>query len=180
MAFKGLISIEIKSILKEINCAEHEYMNMSPSLIEMGTLLGQITAKPFYIQCRIKTIFVTLYSDDKVIGYICKEPYFSRMIVKYSVNSNQKEIIVEGSGSQVIVPANATRITVKFENMRFFKTWCDVKKYNRFTKCWIKPTVPHVFTFSTPVSCTFTLQGNLFYVAVMKVTGNDSELDIMD
>ena len=102
------------------------------------------------------------------------------MIVKYSVHGHQKEIIVEGSGSVVNVPGNATHITVKFENMRFLQTWCDVKKYNRFTKSWIKPTVPHVFTFSTPVSCTFTLQGSLYYVAVMKVTGNYSELDIMD
>ena len=36
-----LISFEIDSISKEINCAEHEYMNMSPSLIELATpLLG--------------------------------------------------------------------------------------------------------------------------------------------
>ena len=34
-----LISFEIKSILKEINCAEHEYINMSPLLIELATPL---------------------------------------------------------------------------------------------------------------------------------------------
>ena len=103
------------------------------------------------------------------------------MIVKYSVNNNKKEIIVEGSGSQVNVPGNATHLSVKFENMRFVKTWCDVKKYDRYKKCWIKPTVPHVYTFSTPVSCTFTLQGNLFYVAVMKVTDEYyNDWDIMD
>ena len=34
-----LISFEIESISKEINCAEHEYMNMSPSLIELATPL---------------------------------------------------------------------------------------------------------------------------------------------
>ena len=38
------------------------------------------------------------------------------MIVKYSVHSHQKEIIVEGSGSVANVPGNATHITVKFEN----------------------------------------------------------------
>ena len=32
-------SMQIESISKEINCAEHEYMNMSPSLIELATLL---------------------------------------------------------------------------------------------------------------------------------------------
>ena len=34
-----LISFKIDSISKEINCAEHEYMNMSPSLIELATPL---------------------------------------------------------------------------------------------------------------------------------------------
>ena len=36
-----LISFEIDSISKEINCAEHEYMNMSPSLIELATPLDE-------------------------------------------------------------------------------------------------------------------------------------------
>ena len=31
-----LISFEVDSISKEINCAEHEYMNMSPSLIALA------------------------------------------------------------------------------------------------------------------------------------------------
>ena len=34
-----LISFEVDSISKEINCAEHEYMNMSPSLIALATPL---------------------------------------------------------------------------------------------------------------------------------------------
>ena len=34
-----LISFEIESTSKEINCAEHEYMNMSPSLIALAPLL---------------------------------------------------------------------------------------------------------------------------------------------
>ena len=34
-----LISFEIKSISKELNRAEHKYMNMSPSLIELATPL---------------------------------------------------------------------------------------------------------------------------------------------
>ena len=32
-----LTSFEIDLVLKEINCAEQEYMNMSPSLIELAT-----------------------------------------------------------------------------------------------------------------------------------------------
>ena len=31
-----LISFKVDSISKEINCAEHEYMNMSPSLIALA------------------------------------------------------------------------------------------------------------------------------------------------
>ena len=34
-----LTSFEIDLISKEINCAEQEYMNMSPSLIELATPL---------------------------------------------------------------------------------------------------------------------------------------------
>ena len=37
-----LISFEVDSISKEINCAEHEYMNMSPSLIALAPLLNLI------------------------------------------------------------------------------------------------------------------------------------------
>ena len=48
--YAQLISFEIESIPKEINCAEHEYMNMSPSLIELATPLligfGHITCSP--------------------------------------------------------------------------------------------------------------------------------------
>ena len=36
-----LISFEIESTSKEINCAEHEYMNMSPSLIAQAPLQFQ-------------------------------------------------------------------------------------------------------------------------------------------
>ena len=35
-----LISFENKSISKEVNCAKHKYMNMSPSLIELATPLS--------------------------------------------------------------------------------------------------------------------------------------------
>ena len=40
-----LISFEVGSISKEINCAEHEYMNMSPSLIALAPLLKGLTSK---------------------------------------------------------------------------------------------------------------------------------------
>ena len=41
-----LISFEIESTSKEINCAEHEYMNMSPSLIALAPLLTIDVTRP--------------------------------------------------------------------------------------------------------------------------------------
>ena len=40
-----LISFEVDSISKEINCAEHEYMNMSPSLIGLAPPLMNVHPK---------------------------------------------------------------------------------------------------------------------------------------
>ena len=40
-----LISFEIESTSKEINGAVHEYMNMSPSLIALATLLVELLVK---------------------------------------------------------------------------------------------------------------------------------------
>ena len=55
--FAQLISFEIKSISKEINCAKHKYVNMSPSLIELATPLVKVCQiqlprinKHFYLQ----------------------------------------------------------------------------------------------------------------------------------
>ena len=45
-----LISFEIESISKEINCAEHEYMNMSPSLIELATPLTVCPKKGYILK----------------------------------------------------------------------------------------------------------------------------------
>ena len=58
-----LISFEIESTSKEINCTEHEYMNISPSLIALATLLvrevsGIIHLQPstFNLACAISRI----------------------------------------------------------------------------------------------------------------------------
>ena len=42
-----LISFEVDSISKEINCAEHEYMNMSPSLIALAPLLDPCVSQKY-------------------------------------------------------------------------------------------------------------------------------------
>ncbi len=103
------------------------------------------------------------------------------MNVEYSVNGKKIEKIGNGSGSQVEIPENAARIGVRFQNMRFIETWCDVKKYNRKEKFWCEPTVPHVFTFPNAVTRTFTLEGSLHYIAVMKVIDEHyNSLGIMD
>ena len=103
------------------------------------------------------------------------------MIVDYLDDKGEnKQEIVEGSGCTVELPVHAKEIKVRFQNQRFVKTWCDVKRYNRITKCWCKPTVPHIFTFRTPVTRNFILEGSLYYVAVMKVRNEFYEdLDIM-
>ena len=104
------------------------------------------------------------------------------MIVVYSDSEGKKiPITVEGSGSMVEIPDHARNIKVRFQNQRFIGTWRDVKKYDRRKKCWCEPTEPHVFTFSEPVTRTFTLDGSLYYAAVIKVTNElDEELDIME
>ena len=104
------------------------------------------------------------------------------MIVEYSDGDGKKTTItVEGSGSMVEIPEHARDIKVRFQNQRFIEIWCDVKKYDRKKKCWCEPNVPHVFTFPEPVTRTFTLDGSLYYVAVMKVTNElDEQLDIME
>ena len=104
------------------------------------------------------------------------------MIVEYSDKEGKNPPkTVEGSGSTVKIPAHARDIKVRFQNQRFIGIWCDVKKYDRNKKCWCEPTEPHVFTFPEPVTRTFTLEGSLYYVAVMKITNEfDKELDIME
>ena len=55
--------IEVDSISKEINCAEHEYMNMSPSLIALAT--------PLLIEWDIFAIFLTqaLTTEDTSLQF---------------------------------------------------------------------------------------------------------------
>ena len=59
-----LISFEIMSISKEINCAEQEYMNMSPSLIELATPLTLLTVHPR--RSRRKNSIIGLVNDTIV------------------------------------------------------------------------------------------------------------------
>ena len=129
-----------------------------------------------------EAIIINRTMCSEVITYMCTGLYFSRMIVEYSDSSGKKtSITVEGSGSMIEIPAHARDIKVRFQNQRFIGTWCDVKKYDRKKNCWCEPKVPHVFTFPEPVTRTFTLEGSLYYVAVMNVTNElNEQIDIME
>ena len=54
-----LISLEVDSISKEINCAEHEYMNKSPSLIALAPLLEAILRPSFRLKNFIFPGYIT-------------------------------------------------------------------------------------------------------------------------
>ncbi|XP_028403144.1 uncharacterized protein LOC114525882 [Dendronephthya gigantea] len=84
------------------------------------------------------------------------------MLVDYEVNGEKKHHEGHGSGSLILLPNNATKIKVRFQVMRFPGVWSDVKEYDRFEKCWVEPTEPHIFEYEKPVSCTYTLAVNLY------------------
>ncbi|XP_028415130.1 uncharacterized protein LOC114538185 [Dendronephthya gigantea] len=104
------------------------------------------------------------------LKYISKGHWFSKMIVDYDQNDERKHIEVEDSENSILIPKDAANIEVSFKVMRGPGVWCDVKKYDRFEKYWVKPTQPHIFKYRSPVSRTFTLAGGLYYEAVMKIT----------
>ena len=113
------------------------------------------------------------------ISYICKRGWDSKMIVEYADATKSWKSVEVGSGSSVEIPEQATNIIVGFRAKRFFK-WCDVKKYDRIGKKWCKPKEPHLFMFDSPVSYTFTLDGDRFYEHVSKVTNKDyDEIDLV-
>ncbi|XP_028416311.1 uncharacterized protein LOC114540234 [Dendronephthya gigantea] len=103
--------------------------------------------------------------------YISEGAWFSKMLVDYEEDGEEKHHEGYGSGSSILIPNNATNIKVKFQVMRTPGVWCDVKKYDHFKKCWVKPTKPHIFKYDKPVSCTYTLDGNLYFEKVTKITG---------
>ena len=106
------------------------------------------------------------------IGYLCERRWVSKMIVKY-VNDQREEVQkeVRGSGKSIDLPETARDVQVRFQVMRFPGKWCDVKKYDRFNKCWCEPTEPHIFKYKRSITRTFTIGGPLYFEAVLKVTG---------
>ena len=94
----------------------------------------------------------------------------SKMIVSYLLNNKELTKKVRGNGKQVKIPYNAREMKVRFKIWRPTSGWGDVFKYDRLKRCWCEPYEPHVFHYPTPVTRTFTIEGTLWWEAVMKVT----------
>ena len=119
-------------------------------------------------------------SSNGTIRYKSEGYWFSKMIVTYSLNNDQKSEEVKGSGRIITIPSDARNIQVKFQVRR--PHWGDIMKYHRFRKDWCRRNQPsgsnegneyepHVFRFEKPpLERTFTISGFLWYEAVMKVT----------
>lgn len=122
-----------------------------------------------------------IYEDDAVldeeesdelqevhIKYISKGYWISKIIVSYLVNGNKTTREVCGNGKFVVIPSHAKDVEVRFQVWR--PCWGDIMKYDRFKKSWYQPYEPHVFRYDTPTARTFTINGNLWWEAVMTVT----------
>ena len=107
--------------------------------------------------------------EDCKVKYISDGSWFSKMVVSYFLKGKRITQEARGSGQSVTIPGNATRLEVKFQVRRPF--WGDIKKYDRFKRCWCKPDQPHVFRYNIPPPLrTFTISGGLWYEAVMRVS----------
>ena len=102
------------------------------------------------------------------VKYISEGFWSSKMVVSYTLSGNEVTQEVQGSGKAINIPAQATSITVKFQVLR--PGWWDISKYDRFQKRWCKPYEPHVFHYAKPPIRTFTIYGNLWWEAVMRVS----------
>ena len=96
-----------------------------------------------------------------------------KLVVQYINGRNELEKHEASESSCPIeIPENAKNIEVSFKVLRFIGVWCDIKKYDRFKKCWCKPTEPHIFKYKRSPIRTFIIYGSLYYEAVMGVKGS--------
>ena len=109
-------------------------------------------------------------SEEKALfRYKSEGAWISKMIVTYLLNGKQIEEEVSGSGGRVKIPLDARQVKVKFQVRR--PAWGDIMKYDRFKKTWCKPYEPHVFQYEEPpLERSFTISGNLWWEAVMRVS----------
>ena len=117
---------------------------------------------------------------DATFKYNSEEPWVSKMLINYVLNDEPIKKEASGSGRIISVPLNATDVEVKFQARR--PRWGDIMKYDRFEKKWCKPDEPHVFRYEKPpLQRTFTISGNLWREAVMRVSDEyDEETREMD
>ena len=107
--------------------------------------------------------------ERALFRYKSEGAWISKMIVTYLLDGKQIEEEVSGSGGRVKIPLDARRVKVKFQVRR--PAWGDIMKYDRFKKTWCKPYEPHVFCYKKPpTERTFTISGNLWWEAVMRVS----------
>ena len=97
-------------------------------------------------------------------------PALSQMIVSYIQDDKEVTKKVRGNRKQIKLTENSKEIKVRFKIWRPTSGWGHVNKYNRFARWWCQPYEPHVFHYPTPVTRTFTIEGTLWWEAVMKVT----------
>ena len=110
---------------------------------------------------------------DGLIMYVSNGwwlPALSQMIVSYTQDDKEVTKKVRGNRKQIKLTENAKEIKVRFKIWRPTNGWGHVNKYNRFARWWCQPYEPHVFHYPTPVTRTFTIEGTLWWEAVMKVT----------
>ena len=101
--------------------------------------------------------------------YRSEGAWISKMIITYLLNGEQIKEEVSGSGRIVKIPLNARQVKVRFQVRR--PAWGDIMTYDRFEKTWCKPYEPHVFCYEKPpLERTFTISGNLWWEAVMRVS----------
>ena len=94
--------------------------------------------------------------------YRSEGAWISKMIVTYLLNDKKIKQEVSGSG-------RIRQVKVRFQVRRPF--WGDIMKYDRFKKKWCEPYEPHVFCYEKPpLERTFTISGNLWWEAVMRVS----------
>ena len=115
---------------------------------------------------------------EATFKYKSEGAWFSKMVVKYSLNSEPIEKEVNGSGKIIRIPLTATHVEVKFQ----VPLWGYIMKYDRFEEKWCKPYKPHVFRYEKPpLQRTFTISGNLGWGAVTRVSDEyDEETREMD
>ena len=112
-------------------------------------------------------------NNGAIVMYLCNGWWYSglsKMIMSYLLTNEELTKKVRGNGKQVKIPYNAREMKVRFKIWRPTSGWGDVFKYDRLKRCWCEPYEPHVFHYPTPVTRTFTIEGTLWWEAVMKVT----------